>query len=64
MSHWPVRTGLPSSKKDAEKLKNRLQKYQEVQALILTPDQLEKVVELINCLLAFLSDVPSHEPES
>lgn len=59
---WPVRTGLPTAHNEAEKLEAILQKYAGVQALILTPDQLEKIADLLACLANFLRDVPSHEP--
>lgn len=63
MTHWPVRTGLPTANKEAQQLKNLLVRHSETQASILTPEQYEKVVALIQCLLDFLSDVPTHEPE-
>lgn len=58
------RTGLVTAHLIAGKLKTILQKYQELYETILTPDQRAKVVDLIQCLLNFLNDVPQYPTES
>lgn len=61
---WPYRTGLPTTHLLAKKIQGILVKYSEVQAGILTPDQLTKIANLLACIADFLSDVPSHDPDS
>lgn len=59
---WPVRTGLTSMHDAAEKIAELELKFRSVQAGILSPDQLTKIANLIQCIADFLADVPSHEP--
>jgi len=61
---WRVRTGLPTAHLLAAALKKILQKYSEYYPGILSPEQLTKVNNLIDCCTEFLLDVPSHEPEA
>jgi len=60
---WPYRTGLPTMNKLAKVIQRLGVKYAEVQAGILSPDQLTKIANLLECIADFLSDVPSHDPE-
>lgn len=59
----PKRLGLVTGHLLANKLKTLLQKYQEEQEQYLTTEEFEKVVELIQCLLNFLSGVPKYPTE-
>lgn len=59
----PKRLGLVTGHILANKLKTLLQKYQEEQEEHLTPEEFEKVVELIQCLLNFLTGVPKYPTE-
>lgn len=59
----PKRLGLVTGHILANKLKTLLQKYQEEQEQYLTPEEFEKVVELIQCLLNFLTGVPKYPTE-
>lgn len=59
----PTRLGLVTSHILANKLKTLLQKYQEEQEQYLTLEEFEKVLELIQCLINFLSGVPKYPTE-
>lgn len=59
----PTRLGLVTGHYLANKLKTLLQKYQEEQEQYLTPTEYEKVLELIQCLINFLSGVPKYPTE-
>lgn len=59
----PKRLGLVTGHLLANKLKTLLQKYQEEQEEHLTPEEFERVVELIQCLLNFLTGVPKYPTE-
>ena len=59
----PKRLGLVTGHLLADKLKTLLQKYQEEQEQHLTPEEFEKVVALIQCLLDFLTGVPKYPTE-
>lgn len=56
----PTRLGLVSMHKHAEEIKRLQSKYDDQQLEWLTPEQYEKVVALIQCILDFLHDVPEY----
>lgn len=59
----PTRLGLVTGHYLANKLKTLLQKYQEEQQQYLTPEEFQKVLDLIQCLIDFLQDVPKYPTE-
>lgn len=59
---WPYRTGLPTMNLLARAIQKIGVKYATVQENILTVEQFNKIVALLNCISDFLSDVPTHDP--
>lgn len=62
MTHWPVRTGLPTLHKILRYACQLIAKYRPVMVEILTPEQLNKVDAVLAACEAFVNDVPTHEP--
>lgn len=60
MTTVPVRIGLVTTHQYCEKLKKLITKFEEEQKQFLTPDQFAKIVDLLNCVKAVLTDVPQY----
>lgn len=59
----PKRLGLVTSHALADKLIKILQKFYDIYRQYITPEQLTKINNLINCLREFLEDVPQYPIE-
>lgn len=59
----PTRLGLVTMHTLAKKIQTIATKYQEQQEQWLTPEQFQKVVNLLQCIADFLQDVPEYPTE-
>jgi hypothetical protein len=59
----PTRLGLVTMHTLAKVIQRVATKYALVQEQWLTPEQFQKVVDLLQCIATFLSDVPEYPTE-